>query len=108
MPSESRCDPSTRDAAHARGLPTASHTGRRAPRPAAGAHRAAALAVCSPARRLRAGAACQHRPSRGDPRELAEAQTFPYFPVYWAGPRFGALPACCGGWAQELQQLLRR
>jgi hypothetical protein len=24
--------------------------------------------------------------------ELAEAQTFPYYPVYWAGPRFGAYP----------------
>ncbi len=24
--------------------------------------------------------------------ELAEAQTFPYYPIYWAGPRFGAYP----------------
>lgn len=24
--------------------------------------------------------------------ELAEAQTFPYYPVYWTGPRFGAHP----------------
>jgi len=24
--------------------------------------------------------------------ELAEAQTFPYFPVYWAGPRFAGYP----------------
>jgi hypothetical protein len=24
--------------------------------------------------------------------ELAEAQTFPYYPVYWTGPRFGAYP----------------
>jgi hypothetical protein len=24
--------------------------------------------------------------------ELAEAQTFPYFPVYWAGPRFDGYP----------------
>jgi hypothetical protein len=25
-------------------------------------------------------------------RELAEAQTFPYFRVYWVGPRFGSYP----------------
>jgi len=32
----------------------------------------------------------QPGPLRGD--ELTEAQTFPYFPVYWAGPRFDGSP----------------
>ena len=27
-------------------------------------------------------------PGRSPPRELAEAQTFPYYRVYWVGPAF--------------------
>lgn len=48
---------------------------------------------------LLAGAACllgwgcaTVHPGAISPRGLAEAQTFPYFPVYWAGPRFGRYP----------------
>jgi len=47
----------------------------------------AGLAVCV----LAAGCATT-QPAPVRVHELAEAQTFPYFPVYWVGPRFGAHP----------------
>lgn len=47
----------------------------------------AALAAC-----LLAAGCATTRPRPVQAGELAEAQTFPYFPVYWTGPRFGAYP----------------
>jgi len=42
---------------------------------------------------LLAGAGCgTSQPGPLEGVELAEAQTFPYFPVYWAGPRFDGYP----------------
>jgi hypothetical protein len=38
-----------------------------------------------------AGCGTSH-PGRLTGRELAEAETFPYFPVYWAGPTFAGYP----------------
>jgi hypothetical protein len=63
---------------------TADHTHERTPRRA----RRLALAACLAAASL-AGAGC----GTGHPRpiaaaELAEAQTFPFFKLYWVGPRF--------------------
>jgi hypothetical protein len=37
-----------------------------------------------------AGGCANTNPAAVATGELAEAQTFPYYPVYWAGPRFGA------------------
>jgi hypothetical protein len=48
---------------------------------------AAALLSCV----LAGGCATRH-PAPMTAAELAEAQTFPYFEVYWAGPRFGVFP----------------
>jgi hypothetical protein len=40
-----------------------------------------------------AGLGCgTSRPPRLTGRELTEAETFPYFPVYWAGPSFAGYP----------------
>ena len=47
----------------------------------------AALLACL----LAAGCATE-QPAPISTGELAEAQTFPYYPVYWTGPRFGAYP----------------
>jgi hypothetical protein len=47
----------------------------------------ATLAAC-----LLAGGCASTRPAPIASGELAEAQTFPYFPVYWTGPRFGSYP----------------
>jgi hypothetical protein len=42
---------------------------------------------------LLAGLGCgTSQPGPVQAGELAEAQTFPYFPVYWAGPRFEGFP----------------
>lgn len=38
------------------------------------------------------GCATTGHPRSIDERELAEAQTFPYYKVYWVGPSFGAQP----------------
>jgi hypothetical protein len=38
------------------------------------------------------GCASTGHPRPIDGRELAEAQTFPYYKVYWVGPRFGDQP----------------
>jgi hypothetical protein len=40
---------------------------------------------------LAAGCATE-QPAAISAGELAEAQTFPYYPVYWTGPHFGAYP----------------
>ncbi len=48
-------------------------------------------AVCLLACLLAGGCAAVH-PASITARELAEAQTFPYYRVYWAGPHFGAYP----------------
>jgi hypothetical protein len=47
----------------------------------------ATLSAC-----LLAGGCATKHPAPITTGELAEAQTFPYYPVYWAGPRFGAYP----------------
>jgi hypothetical protein len=44
-----------------------------------------ALAAC-----LLAGGCAANQPAPPSVRELAEAQTFPFYRVYWVGPRFGA------------------
>ena len=62
------------------------HTGRRRP-----AHAALALALLRVAAAARAAA----RPSHPRPisrRRLAEAETFPYYRVYWVGPTFAGQP----------------
>jgi hypothetical protein len=40
---------------------------------------------------LAAGCATTHPPPLGE-RELAEAESFPYFRIYWVGPRFESRP----------------
>jgi len=47
----------------------------------------AALAAC-----VAAAGCATTQPHPVAAGELAEAQTFPYFPVYWTGPRFGSYP----------------
>jgi hypothetical protein len=47
----------------------------------------AALLAC-----LLAGGCATTHPAPIATRELAEAQTFPYYPIYWTGSRFGAYP----------------
>jgi hypothetical protein len=49
------------------------------------------LLACLLSCALASGCATTH-PAPITARELAEAQTFPYYPIYWAGPRFGAYP----------------
>ncbi len=41
---------------------------------------------------LLAGGCSTTHPPPLDAAALAEAETFPYYPIYWAGPRFGAYP----------------
>jgi hypothetical protein len=50
----------------------------------------APLLACSLA--LLGGGCATVRPGPITTRELAEAQTFPYYRVYWVGPRFGSYP----------------
>jgi hypothetical protein len=50
-----------------------------------------AATLASAACLLAGGCATVH-PGPISVRELAEAQTFPYYPVYWTGPRFGSYP----------------
>jgi hypothetical protein len=45
----------------------------------------AGIAAC-----LLAGGCATNQPAPATVRELAEAQTFPFYRVYWTGPRFGA------------------
>jgi len=54
------------------------------------AHLALAAAACVAA--LAAGGCATGHPGPITPGSLAEAQTFPYFPIYWAGARFEARP----------------
>jgi len=41
---------------------------------------------------LATGCSATHRPGPVGARELAEAQTFPYYRIYWVGPRFQGQP----------------
>ncbi len=49
-----------------------------------------AAALCAAA--LAAGCSATRRPGPIAARELAEAQTFPYYRIYWAGKRFDGQP----------------
>ena len=51
-----------------------------------------ALAAAACATALAATGCATGHPGPIAPGSLAEAQTFPYFPVYWAGPRFEGRP----------------
>ncbi|HYM45001.1 MAG TPA: hypothetical protein VES65_02415 [Solirubrobacteraceae bacterium] len=64
-------------------------TGKRTTR--AGLTLAAAFAAACTAT-LAAGCAATRHPGPIGARELAEAQTFPYYRIYWVGPRFAGQP----------------
>jgi hypothetical protein len=67
---------------------TSTHA-RRAPKRARAL--AGLLALCASAL-LTAGCGTTKPPGPIRPGELAEAQTFPYYRIYWAGPRFEGRP----------------
>ncbi len=50
------------------------------------------VAILLAAACLLAGGCATVRPGPIAAKELAEAETFPYYPVYWVGPRFGSYP----------------
>jgi hypothetical protein len=52
----------------------------------------AVLALICAATTIAAGCSTTGHPSPIHARELAEAQTFPYYRIYWAGPRFQGQP----------------
>jgi hypothetical protein len=52
--------------------------------------RALLLALCALA--LAAGGCARTHPAPLDAQALAEAETFPYYPIYWVGRSFGAYP----------------
>lgn len=68
--------------------PVVSH--RTAPSVSARARLCAVLAALACAL-LAGGCSTTHPPPLGA-AALAEAETFPYYPIYWAGPTFGAYP----------------
>lgn len=51
-----------------------------------------ALAALAGAMLALCGCAATRHPAPIAARELAEARTFPYFPIYWAGPSFAGQP----------------
>jgi hypothetical protein len=65
---------------------------RRRPRPPARPRRTphALAALLAALAALLAGGCATQQPAPLGVRELAEAQTFPFYRVYWVGPRFGA------------------
>lgn len=63
----------------------------KAPRRETKASRHVAAAAALAALLALAGCATEHPPALGR-GSLAEAQTFPYFRIYWVGPRFGSRP----------------
>lgn len=63
---------------------------RMAPSVRRGTHLCAVLAALACA--LLAGGCSTGHPPPLDAAALAQAQVFPYYPIYWAGPNFGASP----------------
>jgi hypothetical protein len=63
---------------------------QRAPSVRIGAYLCAVLAALACA--LLAGGCSTSHPPPLQPAALAEAETFPYYPIYWVGPNFGASP----------------
>jgi hypothetical protein len=68
-------------------MPPAAPPTRRGHRSLAAACLVAALLAC-----LLATGCATEQPAPISATELAEAQTFPYYRIYWTGPRFGAYP----------------